>query len=135
MFDTKIVFVIREDLAVWQKLNVTAFLATGIATESPEIMGQPYRDASGRQYGKLAGQPILVFSADTEGLRKVQVRGFERGLLMMPYIYPMFSTGNDDANREIFQAEPVENMDLVGLAMRGPKKVIDKVIKGLSLHK
>ena len=46
MFDTKIVFVIREDLAVWQKLNVTAFLATGIATESPEIMGQPYRDAS-----------------------------------------------------------------------------------------
>ncbi len=53
MFDTKIVFVIREDLAVWQKLNVTAFLATGIATESPEIMGQPYRDASGRQYGNL----------------------------------------------------------------------------------
>ncbi len=134
MFDTKIVFIIREDLAVWQKLNVTAFLATGIATESPEIMGQPYVDACGRQYGKLAGQPIMVFSADTEGLRKVQARGFERELVMMPYIYPMFSTGNDVANREIFQAEPAENMDLVGLAMRGPKKIIDKVIKGLSLH-
>lgn len=70
-----------------------------------------------------------------EGLRKVQVLGFETDLVMMPYIYPMFSTGNDDANREIFQAESVENIDLVGLAMRGPKKVIDKVIKGLSLHK
>ena len=134
MFDTKIVFVIREDLAVWQKLNVTAFLATGIATESPEIMGQPYVDASERQYGKLAGQPIMIFSADTEGLRKVQARGFERELVMMPYVYPMFSTGNDDANRAIFLAESPENMDLVGLAMRGPKKIIDKVIKGLSLH-
>lgn len=134
MFDTKIVFVIREDLAVWQKLNLTAFLATGIAADSPEIMGQPYVDSGGRQYGKLAGQPIMIFSADTEGLRKVQARGFDRELVMMPYVYPMFSTGNDEANREIFQAEPAENMDLVGLAMRGPKKIIDKVIKGLSLH-
>ena len=27
MFDTKIAIIVREDLATWQKLNVTAFLA------------------------------------------------------------------------------------------------------------
>ena len=30
-FDTKVAIIVLDDLAVWQKLNVTAFLATGIA--------------------------------------------------------------------------------------------------------
>ena len=30
MFDTKIAIVIRDDLAPWQELNVTAFLTSGI---------------------------------------------------------------------------------------------------------
>jgi hypothetical protein len=28
MFDTKIAIVVRDDLAIWQKLNVTAFLTS-----------------------------------------------------------------------------------------------------------
>lgn len=31
IFDTKIAIVLRDDLAVWQKLNVTTFLVSGIA--------------------------------------------------------------------------------------------------------
>ncbi|GAB3882284.1 hypothetical protein GCM10027612_12640 [Microbispora bryophytorum subsp. camponoti] len=34
-FDTKIGIVVRGDLAVWQKLNVTAFLASAVAGEPP----------------------------------------------------------------------------------------------------
>lgn len=30
-FDTKIKLVLRDDLEMWQKLNVTAFLMSGIA--------------------------------------------------------------------------------------------------------
>ena len=30
MFDTKISIVVREDLATWQKLNVVAFLMSGV---------------------------------------------------------------------------------------------------------
>ena len=29
-FDTKIAIVVRDDLATWQKLNVTAFLTSGV---------------------------------------------------------------------------------------------------------
>jgi hypothetical protein len=39
-FDTKIVVVLRDDLAVWQKANVTAFLVSGIAT-APGVVGKP----------------------------------------------------------------------------------------------
>ena len=34
-FDTKIALIIRNDLAAWQKLNVAAFLASGIAAAFP----------------------------------------------------------------------------------------------------
>jgi hypothetical protein len=60
MFDTKVVIIVLDDLAVWQKLNVTAFLATGIAGAAPEAMGEPYEDAAGRLHARLLGQPVLV---------------------------------------------------------------------------
>ena len=39
MFDTKIAIVLREDLAVWQKLNVTAFLTSGIVGSNEGLIG------------------------------------------------------------------------------------------------
>ncbi|RQZ48318.1 DUF2000 family protein, partial [Burkholderia cepacia] len=38
------------------------------------------------------------------------------------------------ANREVFRAGDAEHPDLVGLALRGPKKAVDKAVKGLALH-
>ena len=57
MFDTKIAIVVRDDLAVWQKLNVTAFLTSGIMAENPEIAGGAYEDAAGHAYSRLSAQP------------------------------------------------------------------------------
>lgn len=135
MFDTKIALIVREDLALWQRLNVVAFLASGIAAAAPEMMGAPYVDASGNHYGNMLGQPMLVFEADIAGLQGAHRKGLDRELTIIPYVYSMFSTGHDDANRQAFLAEDPANLDLVGLGLRGPKKAVDKAIKGLALHK
>lgn len=135
MFDTKIAFIVRNDLPTWQRLNVIAFLATGIASSVPNIIGQPYIDSLERQYGCISGQPMLIFEANRDELQKVHRKGLERELCVIPYIYAMFTTGHDQANREVFKAEDAENMDFVGIAIQGPKKDVDKVLKGLSLHK
>ena len=37
LFETKIALVIRDDLASWQKMNVAAFSASGIAASYPVI--------------------------------------------------------------------------------------------------
>jgi hypothetical protein len=134
MFDTKIALIVRDDLATWQRLNVVAFLATGIASAAPEMMGEPYVDAHGRHYGNMAGQPMLVFAADLPGLQYAHRQGLERELTIIPYVHAMFSTGHDAENREVFFAEDADNLNLVGIALRGPKKAVDKAIKGLSLH-
>jgi hypothetical protein len=134
LFDTKVAIVVRNDLAVWQKLNVTAFLATGIAGAAAEAMGEPYQDAAGRQHAALLGQPIMIFAAGTETLLRARRQAFERNLVCAVYVRAMFDTGHDVANREAFRAEPADSPDLVGIALRGLKKDVDKAVKGAVLH-
>ncbi len=134
MFDTKIALVVRNDLATWQRLNVVAFLATGVASAIPEMLGKPYIDANGYEYGNMLGQPMLVFEGDLTGLQKAHRKAIEQDLTIIPYVHAMFSTGNDEDNRAVFLAEDANQLNLVGVALRGPKKAVDKAIKGLSLH-
>lgn len=134
IFDTKVAILVLDDLAVWQKLNVTAFLATGIAATAPEALGEPYKDAASRTYARLLGQPILVFAARPEGLQRAWRVGIEQALTTAVYARAMFATGHDAANRAAFLAEPPDAPDLVGLALRGPRKAVDKATKGCSLH-
>ncbi|HEV7368438.1 DUF2000 domain-containing protein [Arenibaculum sp.] len=134
MFGTKVALIIRSGLPVWQKLNVAAFLATGVAAAAPEALGEPYVDQGGRVYGRMLGQPVLVFAADKAGLQAAHGEALARGLAVVPYVAAMFSTGHDAANRAAFAAEDPTDLDLVGLALRGARKAVDKATKGLSLH-
>lgn len=134
MFTTKIAIVVREDLAAWQKLNVTAFLASGIAAAAPDCIGQPYVDAAGQRYGAMCGQPILVFAGSLDELRKAHDRAIERDLVVVPYVEAMFATGHDAANRAVFAEGDVMAQSWVGLGLQGERKAVDKALKGLKLH-
>jgi hypothetical protein len=134
MFDTKVAILVLDELEVWQKLNVTAFLATGIAGSAPDAMGEPYVDAAGTHYAALLGQPIMIFAADRPTLLRARRQAQDRKLTCAVYVEAMFSTGHDGANREAFLAEPVEEPALVGVALHGSKKDVDKATKGARLH-
>ena len=54
-FDTKIAVVLRDDLAPWQKVNVTAFLASGVVAGAAESIGEHYADADGNKYAPMFG--------------------------------------------------------------------------------
>jgi len=133
-FDTKIAIIVREDLATWQKLNVTAFLAGGLPGSYPELPGEFYQDGSGRHYGKLIRQPILIFSADAAELSRTRARAADRNLPISIYTAALFATGNDADNRAAIAAVPTDELDLVGIAIHADRKDVDKVIKGLKLH-
>ncbi len=134
-FDTKIAVVLRDDLETWQKLNVTAFTVSGIAGTVAGILGEPYRDASGVMYLPMIVQPILIYEADAEKLRTVYTRARSRGLDFSVFTEALFATSNDEANRAAVAALPSDRLPLVGMAMRGERGTIDKVFKGVALHK
>jgi hypothetical protein len=122
IFDTKVAIAVLDDLPVWQKLNVTAFLATGIAAAAPSAR-------------KTARPTALIFAAAPEELLRAWRVAIERQLTLAVYVRAMFATGHDAANRAAFKAEPADAPDLVGVALRGAKKDVDRATKGLVLHR
>jgi len=133
-FDTKIAVVIRTDLEPWQKLNVAAFLTSGIAAKFPECVGDPYEDGSATKYLSLIGQPILIYGADRAALSRALERALARSVTPAVYTEDMFTTTHDAANREAVRAVARADLNLVGLAMRAERKVIDKITDGLKFH-
>ncbi len=132
--DTKITIAVRDDLAVWQKLNVVAFLASGIAAHAPDIIGEPYRDADGTGYLAIFGQPVMVLAGSAESLAKAHRRALERALPSAVYSEGMFRTGNDADNRAVVAALPTAALNLVGFAVCGDRRDVDKALKDLRLH-
>ena len=133
-FDTMIAIAVLADLEQWQQLNVTAFLASGIAASADGIIGKPYEDASGNTYLELFRQPVLVYSADAQTLSQVHQRALARGLPMAVYTMDMFTTGNDDDNRAVVRAVTAAELRFAGIALHGPRNAVDKVFKGVTLH-
>jgi hypothetical protein len=134
-FDTKIAVIVREDLATWQRLNVTAFLISGVAAHGgPAAIGEDYVDGDGRRYLPLLVQPVLVFEAGAEKLRTVRDRAERRDVPVAIYTSQMFSTGNDAENRATVRAVATAELDLVGLGIRAPHRDADAVLRGLKRH-
>jgi len=135
VFDTKIAVVLRDDLPVWQKLNVTAFTVSGIAGTVGGVTGEPYEDGSGNRYLPMFKQPVLVFSVDAPTIRRAYERARERNLVFSLFIEELFATGNDIDNRAAMKAVAEADLRIVGMALRAEKKTVDKVLKGLTLHR
>ena len=133
-FETKIAVVLRDDLEVWQRLNVTAFLVSGIARRAPEVIGEPYADADGTQYLAMFRQPVMVFAAGKETLAAARARAVSRDVALSVFTADLFSTGNDRDNRAAVRAVPGGDLDLAGLAVYGARNAVDKIVKGACMH-
>ncbi|MFI6491418.1 DUF2000 family protein [Streptomyces sp. NPDC050564] len=133
-FDTKIAVLLRDDLEPWQRLNVTAFLVSGLGTVLPEVIGEPYEDADGTPYLPMFRQPVLIFEGVKETLTAAYGRALSRALPRAVFTSDLFATGNDRDNRAAVRAVPTGELDLVGLAVYGPRNAVDKVLKGARMH-
>ena len=131
---TKIAVLLREDLQPWQALNVTAFLVSGITASGPDLVGEPYEDADGTGYLPMLRQPVLVLAGPGELLRTARTRAVDRGLTPAVFTAQLFSTPGDVQNRAAVRAVAAADLDLVGVALHGPRNAVDKVVKGACMH-
>jgi hypothetical protein len=131
---TTLAILVRDDLPVWQRLNITAFVTSGVVATHPQLVGEPYRDADGTSYLPMLGHPVLVFEADAATVAAAHGRALSRDLAMSVFTADLFATGNDVDNRAAVAAVPGADLDLVGLAVFGPRNAVDKSLKGARRH-
>lgn len=134
-FDTKVAILLRDDLAVWQQLNVAAFLVSGVVGAVDGIIGSPYEDADCTEYLAMCRQPITVLEGDSAVLVSSLIRALDRDLSVAVYTEEMFATGNDDDNRAAVRALPRDQLNLVGIGVYGSRAAVDKALKSARLHR
>lgn len=134
MFDTKIVLVVRDDLATTAKAqhhrlpderhrraNANDYRRSlpGCGGECLQPDVHPADGGAGGRPGNAAHHPQALAGARGDDVR------LRRG---------KFATGHDAANREVFAKFSPEDAKLVGLALRAEKKMADKITKGAKMH-
>ena len=133
-FETKIAVALLADLEPWQKLNVTAFLVSGMGNADPACIGAPYHDGSGNEYLAMFVQPLMVYAATSEELRAAHARALGRRMRIAIYTRDLFTTYNDADNRAAVAALAHDRLDLVGIALRDARNAVDRVLGRLNLH-
>jgi hypothetical protein len=134
-FETKIAVVLRDDLEPWQRANVTAFLVSGIAGTDPSVVGPPYVDGSGNRYLPMFREPVFVFAGDAAAVRRAYERAMQREVEQLAiFTQELFATDHDEANRAAVAPVAAEELDLVGIALRADRKIVDKVVDRLARH-
>ena len=132
-FDNKIVAILPQDLLMWQKLNVTAFIMSGIGGRQ-DVLGEPYVDGVGKMYLPMSKQPILIYAASSEQLKEILLKAQSKEVNMAIYTEELFNTYNDDDNRAKVAEFATNDLNLVGIGMIGKKNHVDRLTKGLNLH-
>lgn len=132
MHATKIVLAVHHELAPWQRINVAAFLASGVVAVCDQVLGLPYADRTGQVYAAMFGEPVFVFAATGDQLDLVVDRARRRDVACAIFTRELFGTNNDNDNRAAVRA--AERLDLVGAAFRADRKIADKIAKGLMRH-
>ncbi|MUK01646.1 DUF2000 family protein [Vibrio cholerae] len=130
----KVVVILLEELATWQELNVTAFLISGIATCDSGLTGRPYEDRDGNRYLPMLRQPVIVMTSNANHLATIRSKGLQRDMSIAIYTRELFATSTDEANRAAVANGWAEQLDLVGVAIYGPRNAVDRLTKGAALH-
>ncbi|MPM76106.1 hypothetical protein SDC9_123101 [bioreactor metagenome] len=118
---------------MWQKLNVTAFIMSGIGGQQ-DVLGEPYIDGSGNTYLPMSKQPIMIYAATSEQLKELLLKALNKEVNMSIYTEELFNTYNDVDNRAKVAEFDVNDLNLVGIGMIGKKNHVDRLTKGLILH-
>jgi hypothetical protein len=135
MYDNKIALVIKNDLQNWQKLNIASFLASSIAIKFPDTHGKEFINASGSSYLPFIKHPIIIYKAESEAeIKRAFNRAKERELYIGIYTEALFKTRNEDENHIEIAKCTDEDQVLVGIAIYGENKMVNKALDGLKFH-
>lgn len=126
------VVVLLHSLLPWQRLNVAAFVVSGVGAQVGAV-GEPYWDGTGNAYLPMFKDPVLVFGATPEEMARTVDRGRSRGLVLAIFSRDLFGTFDDEANRAAIARVVAGELDIVGIAFRSERRIGDKVVKGLKL--
>ncbi|TDR82762.1 DUF2000 domain-containing protein [Paludibacterium purpuratum] len=135
MSDLKCAIVLDPRLPTGILANTAAVLSLSLGKAHPTWIGEDLVDGQGQPHRGITTRPIPVLQASTEQLQQLRqdARPHEAELTVIDLIDATLSTRSYQAYAEAMASTPADALRYHGLALLGPKKLVNKLTDRLGL--
>lgn len=134
--EKKCVMVVGTGLPVGLAVNAAAVLAVTLGSKIESIVGPDIADVSGGSHVGLVDIPIPVLKADSEALADIRSRAVTmEGLLVVGFTDVARTSRTYEEYTEKMATSTPEELEYLGVALHGDKKLVNKLTGSLSLLK
>jgi hypothetical protein len=134
--DSKLAIVVDVDLSAGLAANTAAVLALSLGHQIESIIGPELKDASGGVHAGITTVPIPVLVADAHTVRQIRNRAaaqVDAGLLVVDFTDCAQRTRTYEAYAQLLEAATEDDITYLGVAMHGPRKLVQRLTGSLPL--
>ena len=131
--DVKLVIIVDPELPAGLIANTAAVLALTLGRRVDGLIGPDVADGSGLPHVGITMVTLPVLSASSETITDLWVRATQLGLLVVDFSEAAQSTTTYDAYTAKLQATQAADVKYLGIAIRGAKKLVNRLTGNLAL--
>ena len=133
--DFKMVIVLDDALPVGLKANTAAVLSLTLGNKLEGLIGKDLTDGSNNVHTALTTIPLPILTSSTEKLKEIYAQGYELKdqLLLIDITDAAQTTKNYTDYEEKLKQATTDQLKLLGIALAGSKKLVNKLTGNLPL--
>jgi hypothetical protein len=134
--DRKLAIVVDVDLSPGLAANTAAVLALSLGRQLESIIGPELKDASGGAHAGITTVPIPILVADARTVKEIRRRAAaqdDAGLLVVDFTDCAQRTRTYDDYARLLEAAAEDDITYLGVAMHGPRKLVQRLTGSLPL--
>lgn len=128
IIDKKIAIAISDHLLIEQKLQVVAFLTSGLVAQHSDVMGAPYEDFEGNLFSPVMKCYPHIHCVDEMAIGNMHHRAISQSIMITVFVEEWFGMADDEARRAIFQHFDPNTVNVVGMAIYAPRDTVAQVL-------
>jgi len=136
--DSKVAIVIDAGLPPGLAANTAAVLALSLGRQVESIIGPELKDGSGSAHAGITTVPIPILTADAATVKQIRSRAAaeaDAGLLVVDFTDCAQRTRRYDDYAQLLEAATEADIAYLGVAMHGPRKLVQRLTGSLPLMK
>jgi hypothetical protein len=134
--DTKLAIVVDVDLPPGLAANTAAVLALSLGRQLESVIGPKLEDGSGGVHAGITTVPIPILVADAATVKQIRSRAVAEAdarLLVIDFTDCAQRTRTYEDYAQLLEAAGEDDITYLGVAMHGPRKLVQRLTGSLPL--
>ncbi len=131
--DVKLAILVDKELPVGLLANSAAVLTLTLGRRLDQVIGPDVFDGSGERHIGITTVPLPILATTADVLRTLRAKANELGLLVVDFCDAAQMTTTYEDYTARLEATPEPELRYLGIAIFGPKRLVNKLVGNLPL--